>query len=565
MISLDDIREEINKEKDRLSLELFDDKDMEFCRNQFNSNRFMTMEQFTRIDIWNCLKCLCFVKLNGKKSLDDCSRIIDMLQDKIMNDKDNSSLDYKKVSRRLRFINLTGEVDELVDFINNYPNTSDSIISFYQTYRQANYDLVLLKRRLSEYPRLNSSMKNKIIENFYKDNYNISDLFEEYNKISSFVSKRENKNREVARKIRGYDNAFSILQRESSNDEIKKVKDIIKYIPNEDIKRMILIYISEHNKKYYDSLDKKLDSLKANSINLYYSIFIKYGLKVPLESIKDYFVVSTEDLEYIISTLKKKIDDEKILYVLKYSNKSIVERIMKYIEIGYMTLDFVNNNVVIFNSNCSLLSDFEKGIDIINGFGINPQLFIDDPSILINNNVLLKRNLLLLEEYDCMKYIRNASNYSFLLDDNLCSKLDKLLEFGFLEFLSQDIDCLNLDSNRFLRLDLLKKMNIPVDDIDSFMEVIDRERFIVEDSLIEDYLLDVSSYHCDDDFYTLDEIESNRVGTLTVSINGQIISYPKIMRRIKEGDSIKDAVCFGKYFTEEEYLSFIDRKTNAFQ
>ena len=108
-------------------------------------------------------------------------------------------------------------------------------------------------------------------------------------------------------------------------------------------------------------------------------------------------------------------------------------------------------------------------------------------------------------------------------------------------------------------------MNIPVDDIDSFMEVIDRERFIVEDSLIEDYLLDVSSYHCDDDFYTLDEIESNRVGTLTVSINGQIISYPKIMRRIKEGDSIKDAVCFGKYFTEEEYLSFIDRKTNAFQ
>ena len=43
-----------------------------------------------------------------------------------------------------------------------------------------------------------------------------------------------------------------------------------------------------------------------------------------------------------------------------------------------------------------------------------------------------------------------------------------------------------------------------------------------------------------------------------------LISYPKFKRKINEGYSIKDAVCFGKYLSEEEYSIFVNEIGNIY-
>ena len=623
MISLDDIKKAIEDEKKKISMEDYDDVGIDYCSNYILNNNFINLEQFTQIDIWGFLKCLTYTNTDDDFEIDDCFKIIDtikkciggysytktvnMIDMLLMMSSNNSSIDffeyiheedsdkansllvmftdsfslvdmpgfdnsmlfdYKEIIEDFRNLNDDGDIDYIVQFIKDDPKLATVLFTILKIHIKACSDIELLKNRLIEFSHLNNSMKKKVISSFFDKYYNADEILDINVELRECVRSAEREKRDFDRKKRkiysGYDRAIDLLQNEARRDEIKKTREIIRLLDSDEIKRMTLQFIAEHNKDYYDKLDSELDDLKSNSINVYYSIFTKHKLDISLDEVKEYMNVSIDDLEFIICAFRNKIDDSKLLYLLKHSNRYIVEQSKKYLDLGFISSSFISENICLLDSNCSYLDQYEKGLDILSRFGINPQLFISNPLVLVLNNELLNANLLLLEEYEILRYIKNACNFMFLLDEELSFKLDKLLEFGYIDFLIQDIDCLNKDKNRFLRFDLLNKMNMPVDDLDSFMDVMNNDRFIVDDSMIEEYLLDVSPYHGDDDFYTMEDIENNRISPLIVSINDEAISYPKIRRRMSEGYSLKDAVCYGKYFSEEEYSSFIDRKSSVY-
>jgi len=621
MISLDDIKLEIEKECGNGSITPSDG--FLFCKEYIDNNRVFDIDQFLKIDIWECLKCMDYIKSDGRKTIDESISFFDFLKERlgkldyiklrsivdmifliadfkendivfkylreedpekaevILNLINDSRIDsilffandgfvgYKSILKDLKRLFPGEDIFRLMSYIHEDENHATEIFSFLKIYKQANYDTNRLNAVINKRKDINRSLKRKIRDELYDKYYDVDRIIGEHNIISNYVSCEGQKIRDIIRQRKriksGYALTMSLLEKESKNDEIKKTREIVKYASSDKVKRMIVQYVVEHNQRYYDSLSSEFNELSSNSINLYNRVFIKYHIRLSHEQIRDFMHIPLNDLEFMLETcVRNRFDEKETLYIIKHSNRDMIELIKKYIELGYLSISFLKDNISFFDESKDYFNQFIEGLELIGRYGLNPQIFGKDPAVLIINYELLKTNLAILNEYECIKNMKNASIYNFLLDSDLTFKLDKMIELGFYDFLSEDMDILNRDKNRFLRFDLLNVMSMPVVDKKDFMEVIDSNKFIVPDDEIENYLLDLSKYHGDDPFFTMEEIEENKVNSLTVSINDQLISYLKIKRLLREGYSIKEAVCYGKYFTEGEYQSFINGNSSIY-
>ena len=235
--------------------------------------------------------------------------------------------------------------------------------------------------------------------------------------------------------------------------------------------------------------------------------------------------------------------------ILKHTSLDKFMRIKNLVDCGYISAKYLNNNEKFMWDESNLLDIYEENISYLDKFNLNPGMFINITDVIIYSFDIFSNNLKILNDYGLLKYLKNVDNLSFLRDINLVSKIDKFLELGYESFLENDLGILNLSNLK--RLDILNSFNMPITDISTMYKVLSDQKFIIDDSKIDEYLPNVVELSEKKNIASnlSDFRNTNRV----YSIGDSLFSINKINRLLESGNSLYDSLFMNRKFSEEEY------------
>ena len=305
--------------------------------------------------------------------------------------------------------------------------------------------------------------------------------------------------------------------------------------------------------EYYVDLDERLQRYRGNTSTAYLDELSKHNIVVDSNEVKDFMFNNLDDFKKILNiTSRYSLPEKDLVRVLKVTNIELVLKIDEYIKRGMLSLAFIRNNLDIYDINHTKIDVIDNNINALNNYGVNPQLFINYPSVLLDETGILSTNIELLIKYNLKSSLRTTDNFLFILDNNLAYKIDKFIELGYSSYLEGDLGLIN--SNNIKRLELLKLMNIPINDINELREVLFGQKFIINDYELDGYISNVLPYKKKKELScSLEDLEKNRVDKRTYSLGGVLISSEKVNRLINEGYDMYDAITYGLLLTEDEF------------
>ena len=316
------------------------------------------------------------------------------------------------------------------------------------------------------------------------------------------------------------------------------------------MKKAFLKLIYEHNKVYYEELENEYNRLNQNDSNKYVALLQKYNISFTQEDVKEIMRRNNiDDTSEIINNIVKLNLTTQNVEILKHTSLDKFMRIKNLVDCGYISAKYLNNNEKFMWDESNLLDIYEENISYLDNFNLNPGMFINITDVIIYSFDSFSNNLKILNDYGLLKYLKNVDNLSFLRDINLVSKIDKFLELGYESFLENDLGILNLSNLK--RLDILKSLNMPITDISTMYKVLSDQKFIIDDSKIDEYLPNVVELSEKKNITSnlSDFRNTNRV----YSIGDSLFSINKINRLLESGNSLYDSLFMNRKFSEEEY------------
>lgn len=379
-------------------------------------------------------------------------------------------------------------------------------------------------------------------------------ILNEVSKIRNLVDEQRSRASKYEKNIRkelcGYDKALTLLDASLKRREITNAKEIIKNVKDEDMKKAFLKLIYEHNKVYYEELENEYNRLNQNDSNKYVALLQKYNISFTQEDIKEIMRRNNIDdtLEIIKNIVKMNLSINNA-ELLKHTSLEKFMRVKNLVDSGYISAKYLNTNEKFMWDESNSLDIYEENISYLDKFNLNPGMFINITDVIIYSFDSFSNNLKILNDYGLLKYLKNVDNLSFLGDINLVSKIDKFLELGYESFLENDLGILNLSNLK--RLDILKSLNMPITDISTMYKVLSDQKFIIDDSKIDEYLPNVVELSEKKNITSnlSDFRNTNRV----YSIGDSLFSINKINRLLESGNSLYDSLFMNRKFSEEEY------------
>lgn len=379
-------------------------------------------------------------------------------------------------------------------------------------------------------------------------------ILNEVSKIRNLVDEQRSRASKYEKNIRkelcGYDKALTLLDVSLKRREITNAKEIIKNVKDEDMKKAFLKLIYEHNKVYYEELENEYNRLNQNDSNKYVALLQKYNISFTQEDVKEIMRRNNiDDTSEIINNIVKLNLTTQNVEILKHTSLDKFMRIKNLVDCGYISAKYLNNNEKFMWDESNLLDIYEENISYLDKFNLNPGMFINITDVIIYSFDSFNNNLKILNDYGLLKYLKNVDNLSFLRDINLVSKIDKFLELGYESFLENDLGILNLSNLK--RLDILNSFNMPITDISTMYKVLSDQKFIIDDSKIDEYLPNVVELSEKKNITSnlSDFRNTNRV----YSIGDSLFSINKINRLLESGNSLYDSLFMNRKFSEEEY------------
>ena len=379
-------------------------------------------------------------------------------------------------------------------------------------------------------------------------------ILNEVSKIRNLVDEQRSRASKYEKNIRkelcGYDKALTLLDVSLKRREITNAKEIIKNVKDEDMKKAFLKLIYEHNKVYYEELENEYNRLNQNDSNKYVALLQKYNISFTQEDVKEIMRRNNiDDTSEIINNIVKLNLTTQNVEILKHTSLDKFMRIKNLVDCGYISAKYLNNNEKFMWDESNLLDIYEENISYLDKFNLNPGMFINVTDVIIYSFDSFNNNLKILNDYGLLKYLKNVDNLSFLRDINLVSKIDKFLELGYESFLENDLGILNLSNLK--RLDILNSFNMPITDISTMYKVLSNQKFIIDDSKIDEYLPNVVELSEKKNITSnlSDFRNTNRV----YSIGDSLFSINKINRLLESGNSLYDSLFMNRKFSEEEY------------
>lgn len=379
-------------------------------------------------------------------------------------------------------------------------------------------------------------------------------ILNEVSKIRNLVDEQRSRASKYEKNIRkelcGYDKALTLLDVSLKRREITNAKEIIKNVKDEDMKKAFLKLIYEHNKVYYEELENEYNRLNQNDSNKYVALLQKYNISFTQEDVKEIMRRNNiDDTSEIIKNIIKMNLSINNAELLKHTSLEKFMRVKNLVDSGYISVKYLNTNESFMWDESNSLDIYEENISYLDNFNLNPGMFINITDVIIYSFDSFSNNLKILNDYGLLKYLKNVDNLSFLGDINLVSKIDKFLELGYESFLENDLGILNLSNLK--RLDILKSLNMPITDISTMYKVLSDQKFIIDDSKIDEYLPNVVELSEKKNITSnlSDFKNTNRV----YSIGDSLFSINKINRLLESGNSLYDSLFMNRKFSEEEY------------
>ena len=595
------IEELANLRKEELSKSYEKDYRYDYCKDYLDNHDVSKVDDYADIDIFAYMKCAFY--FNGTSwSIEDIS-------DKFESFK--VFLEISDVAQLRDFVNMTlsvddaGNIDNVINFLEGHQfmksvfglsemieedfsylrimkdlkkvnNCKDvNLADFFKCYKEQGVDFLqiivdyviyrtmlikaeIIKNR-SEEMNLRGKEKNQLLKKEYKDNFAVSELFKDMAKIRNFVNEEEKKERQFVKnnnkEIFNINAALALLDNELEKEEITNAKEIVSKIKDLELKYAILELISEHNQKYYEVLNQEYEHLNKNNKVKYQALLNDYGITNGSQQIERIMNNSLEDVEAILKIITKfGLTTEQTLRILRNSNLEIVSQIKEYLERGYLSVEFIVNNIDIFYKNSTKYQDYNRSLEILNSYNINPSIFFYSIKILFGNTELLKKNLDILNNYYLLNSLKTTSDYSFLEDEELVLKIDKLIELGYEDYLEEDLNLLN--SDKLLRLEALKSFEVEITSKEELDKVLTK-RFYIDDEELIDYI--PNNIDLDDKIDLEDiKLDEYRNSSRTYNINGTLVSANKVSRLLYRGDSKYNAIFSGMRLNKEEYDGIIE-------
>ena len=330
------------------------------------------------------------------------------------------------------------------------------------------------------------------------------------------------------KEIKSLEKIKNLLDNESK-EEIQNIKDYIVGIKDKELLEEILRYIYQYNEPYYECLQQEYNSLKENTINHYRSILKKYKVMIDKREIKRIMRNSVKDVETILEIITKyTFTNNQIIEILERSNRTIVESIKKYLDKGYIIIEFLINNIDLFFLENKKREELEESWKYLQENDINPMIFKNQIEVLTNNENLFT-NLEVLKKYGLIKSLKKSKNLEFLKSTNLEEIIDTWIELGYSSYLEENIDILNYQNIK--RLKIYQELGINKTKEES-LEILESPKFFIDDSLIEQYITDI-----DYSIIDAEDLESFRIDSRTYKINDTYYSLPKLIRKKDNYDS----------------------------
>lgn len=416
--------------------------------------------------------------------------------------------------------------------------------------------------------------KKQIEKEYIQDAYGegIKKLFQEINimkrNYNERYTKKRNEDKNTKKTIILYQNLLVNLENKLKEEEISNINNLLYKISDETIRLEILKLIYNHNIKGYKELEKKYNELDQNSVIKYSALLEEYNINENEYSLELIMKNSYNNLKTILQILKTMTILEPSI-ISEIIQETTIDRVMTIKELydkNIVTKKIVKNHPELFSVNKTIYNVLENNIDILNEYKINPLSFNSQIEILFENEELIKQSIDTLAEYNLTTKISNEIDCSFIKQNDLVQKIDMILELGYEEYLIEDIELLNYEIDSWKRLQIIKILNIPIENKEELENVLKTTSFMVPDEIIDDYIYtinEIKENQTSNEVISkeiMEELNQNNNTTRTLKINDVFLSRNRIERNLKENEGNKIeinelmlAIIKNSILTEEDY------------
>lgn len=402
-------------------------------------------------------------------------------------------------------------------------------------------------------------------ESLVKKEFNLPAIRKVIYDARSYYDKEKQNDLSRKRALKRELNAYLVLEENLSNlkatDEIKDIKPLLFRITSEKIRLNLLKIIYLHNQEIYKDLEEQYQALLANPQNIYQALLDNYGLSIAESDLQNIMAKPIEDVKEEIKLLKElALPPEDCITILKNSNLAMVRDILGQIGKGILDQATIAKNLDIFNPQSTTYKNFKLNMDFFLEKGLNPRAIQASQELFFQNPSQLKENINILREYCLLKELKTGTNCQFLSSKNLSEAIDCLLELGCEDNLVEDLSLLNYKEN-FMRLALLKKLNVPLSSTEEIKDILQAKSFLMDDNKIELYIYN-AIFHTKDIpeiVLSLEELEKYSKTSRVYKIGDALISKNKVKRNYNQSNNnIITCITSESILSDEEYDSIIN-------
>ncbi|MBE6153996.1 MAG: hypothetical protein E7163_00255 [Firmicutes bacterium] len=368
----------------------------------------------------------------------------------------------------------------------------------------------------------------------------IAILFTDYfnrlhSKYNEILGQLDRELKEINRHNKKIDDLRLLLNAEG---EIKDIEKVLRLCPDEEIKVLVINYILNHNKVYYEGLIEQYNDLKRTSDESLTILFAKYNYDyLELDDSNKNIIknLGYDKIKIILQFLYKykiNLDIMNIIFIDINKLKVIEGLLIK----GCINKEFIEANLQLLFSINDDLDTLLNNINILSRYNINIINYSNSLNILLNKNLLV--NLKVLNEYN-INVTRETKCISFLNDNNLIQKIDMLIEMGLYAELNT-LDVLNLSIEQIYKKKIFLSLNIELNDVSW-----QTEDFITSsETFIPCNIINTLNSNNMFDMVLPEVLLDYKINNYILFINGVYVSINRLLRNLSKFDLINNEIIF---------------------
>lgn len=530
----------------------------EYNNELFNETKFLDyiidkMNKYDAIDVITCLD----------KVLEEVS--VDSLIDLFKNNKIN--LDFSKNSKKVKnLITLSARIIELKALVgaSKFPilemfqymkdNKDDDLIC-----KSACYGCCMAMQNDQSY----TEVKEVVLGNVF---LSICTTVVD-DSSSEFLHKTKSTLTNLRKKVNAYDEIIKYLNESKNKKEIIGLP--VSYKKLDDSAQLQLVKtIYNHNMIYNKELEKQYLKSSQDQVKLRKQLLKKYNINT-----NDLFYeFEYEELDSILKSLSEmNIIDENTADILKEIDVNKLETVLMQYKLGFINSEFISEHKdIIANKDSDNYKNLVFNIRKFKEAKIPRNVINRHNDILLTDSKIISNNFATIDVYSYQDTLRKTENISFISNDDLSKKIDILLELGYETNLDEDLSLLGYDISRYKRLEICRKLNIVTDTTEEIKSILDKDKFIIKDEHLDDYILDISEYN-NNSSISKDELKEKlsqcQVSNRVYDINGVKVSKIKADKELDKKESFTQTDIFSilaknKKLNREDYDSIVNFISN---